>query len=44
MGDGVEGDGGGWVEGGGGGALGAGPGFVAPGEEDEGEFAEDVGG
>lgn len=35
MGYGVEGDGGGWVEGGGGGALGAGPGFVAPGEEDE---------
>lgn len=30
--------------GGGGGPLGAGPGFVAPGEEDEEEFAEDVGG
>ena len=30
--------------GGGGGALFAGPGFVAPGEEDEEEFAEDVGG
>ena len=33
-----------WVcGGGGGGALFAGPGFVAPGEEDEEDFAEDVG-